>query len=298
MSEKVERALSGAPANLRGPDQVRLDPACQRPVFAQLRTRDDWERAKLQLVLDKLAEGTKKSYGVGWRWWALFCRARGASPLREVGPNNRREEEDLQMEFVIHAAVNGHKKVGTIRQYLSAVRSQHLALGYPDPTAGAGRLWMAIDGLTRRHGAPKRKKPVTPAMLRWVKGSLQPWKSHDDAAVYCAVLMAFFFLLRASEYVVNDQSEFPPGRGLRGSDLRPRCKGEPVDTFALADEVAIRIRGSKTDQYNRGEWRNHFRVAGEESEEKLCVLQALTWYERWARDRCRGLQAEDPFFRA
>ena len=113
------------------------------------------------------------------------------------------------MEFVIHAAVNGHKKVGTIRRYLSAVRAQHLVLGYPDPTAGAARLWMAMDRLTRRHVAPKRKKPATPGMLRWAKQHLCSHESRDGAALYCAVTVAFF-LLRASEYVVHDQAGFPP----------------------------------------------------------------------------------------
>ena len=77
ISEKVEQALHRPPANLRGPEQVKQDLACRTSAFAALRTQEDWERAKLQLVLDKLAEGTKKSYGVGWRWWELFCKAPG-----------------------------------------------------------------------------------------------------------------------------------------------------------------------------------------------------------------------------
>jgi len=70
------------------------------------------------------------------------------------------------LDFVVHLAFHGLKAVGTIKQHLSAIRAQHLALGYPDPTKPMGRLWMAIDGLKRRQGGPARKRPVTPKMLR------------------------------------------------------------------------------------------------------------------------------------
>ena len=38
------------------------------------------------------------------------------------------------LDFVLHLAEHGEKAVGTIKQYLSAIRSQHLVVGFPDPT--------------------------------------------------------------------------------------------------------------------------------------------------------------------
>ena len=80
-----------------------------------------------------------------------------------------------------------------------------------------------------------------------------------------------------------------------GCDLQPQAAGEPIKSFKDAEEVSARIRGSKTDQYNSGEYRNHFKVDSTEKD-RLCVLEALALYERWAGDRCRVCQAEDPFF--
>ena len=157
------------------------------PVTATaLDSKEKWDRAKLQLVLDKLADGTKKTYSIGWRWWALFCRVRNTPPLRRVSERCLQEEEELFLEFVVHLATHSSKAVGTIKQYLSAIRAQHLALGYPEPTGAMGRLWMAIDGLKRRQGGPARKKPVTPRMLRWIGKGMKPKASHEDAMLWAA----------------------------------------------------------------------------------------------------------------
>eukprot|EP00959_Pyramimonas_sp_CCMP1952_P471598 9498667-Pyramimonas_sp.AAC.1 len=162
-----------------------------------------------------------------------------------------------------------------------------------DLTAGAGRLWMAIDGLRRRDGDPKRKKPVTPRMMRWIRRKLQPEKSREGAALWAAVAAGYFFLLRASEYVSGDQNGYTSGKGLRGADVTPKAGGEPTRTWTEANEVVIKIRASKTDQYNRGEWRNHFRIEAArdaDGDEHICVVEALTIYEGWARERFSGAQ--------
>ena len=56
----------------------------------------------------------------------------------------------------------------------------------------------------------------------------------------------------------------------------PRHNGQRVATFAEADEVVCTIRGSKTDQLNRGEVRNHFRTSNPE----FCVVEACAEVER------------------
>ena len=108
----------------RGPAAVVAAVGTAEPRVSELDSRAAWEQAKLQLVLDKLADGTKKTYSVGWRWWALFCRARGEEPLRTVTDANLREEESLMLDFVLHLAIHGHKAVGTIKQHLNAIRTQ------------------------------------------------------------------------------------------------------------------------------------------------------------------------------
>ena len=78
-------------------------------------------------------------------------------------------------------------------------------------------------------------------------------------------------------------------------DIQAKLKGEAVTSFATADEVTLCIRGSKTDQLNRGEWRNHFRVK-DKGEFKLCIVEALEMYERWVPERFRGAERHDRLF--
>ena len=86
---------------------------------------------------------------------------------------------------------------------------------------------------------------------------------------------------------------------MRGADVTPKAAGEPTRTWTEANEVVIKIRASKTDQYNRGEWRNHFRIEGTQGgaeDEHICVVEALTLYEGWARERFSGARMYDPLF--
>ena len=81
--------------------------------------------------------------------------------------------------------------------------------------------------------------------------------------------------------------------------MTPKSGGNPTRSWAEANEVVIKIRASKTDQYNRGEWRNHFRVAEAAvgtGDARLCVVEALEIYEGWARERFSGARMYDPLF--
>jgi len=48
-----------------------------------------------------------------------------------------------------------------------------------------------------------------------------------------------------------------------------------LSNFREADEVRLEIQGSKTDIYNKGEFRNHFLSTVEKDGELLCVVDAV-----------------------
>ena len=129
-----------------------------------------------------------------------------------------------------------------------------------------------------------RRHPVTPQMLCWIRTGLRPEASLDGATLWVALLLGFFFHLRASEYLAPEAGEIAV-KGVRGADVMPRLQGSPISSFALADEVVLTIRGGKTDQLNEGNVKNHFRAAG-----MLCVIEALQRLqvrapERWQTER-------------
>ena len=107
-------------------------------------------------------------------------------------------------------------------------------------------------------------------------------------------LLGLFFLLRSSEYLVETHTDLNK-RGLRGSDIEARSGGLPCASFAQADEVVLTIRGSKTDQLNRGQTRNHFCLAAGAVDCELCVVQALADLELLAPDRLgNGRRRNEP----
>ena len=60
-----------------------------------------------------------------------------------------------------------------------------------------------------------RRHPVTPQMLRWIRTGLRPETSLDGATLWVALLLGFFFLLLASEYLHRKQErERPKGSGV------------------------------------------------------------------------------------
>jgi len=73
------------PAHLQGPAGARARYGLHPPV-ARFATRQALEQEKVRLVLGKLAEGTRRAYPTGWRWWSLVLRcARDLTSPHGVG---------------------------------------------------------------------------------------------------------------------------------------------------------------------------------------------------------------------
>jgi hypothetical protein len=251
-----------------------------------LQGRDELEEEKTRVILARMAESTQRTYHNQWRWWELFCKRRGIDPIRIVNEQQRDQEENLFLDFVVHCAANVPRSAPTIKTRLSAIRAHHATLGLPDPLAGMRRVDLLLQGYARLRGAPQRRHPVTPRMLRWIRTGLRVENNLNDAVLWAALLLGFFFLLRASEYLAPEV-ETSSAKGIRGSDLVARSGGTPVESYANADEVVLTIRGSKTDLLNEGHRRNHFRVDGE-----LCVVEALEHLQRLAPERSTTAKEE------
>ena len=53
-----------------------------------------------------------------------------------------------------------------------------------------------------------------------------------------------------------------------------------------ANEVAIFIQGSKTDIFNRREYRNHFENIPVDDSTRCCVVEAVKFYVKHFPDKC------------
>ena len=248
---------------LGGPKTAKsLYPKGRMMRFANVQGHEEWDQEGWALLLDRYSKSTMAVYRFQYRWWQLFCRRRGIDPVRYVTHYDR-QEEDLFLEYMVHCSVNEQKAPGTVKIRMAAIRSVHLSMGLPDPTAHLPRIPLAMAGIKRRWGTKVRRKPVTPEMLQWIGHTVEYGKSKEGSLMFAAVCFGYFFLLRASEYLCVGYNQ--PEKGLRGQDVALKVDGElcTLQNLREADEVILTIRSSKTDIYNRGEIRNHFRAEGE-----------------------------------
>ena len=95
-----------------------------------------------------------------------------------------------------------------------------------------------------------------------------------NKAVWAGMLLGFGLLLRASEYLAHQASgEFEEGKAIRWEDVTFRRSEQPIDFTSAQgpDELVVRFRSSKTDQFKAGCLRNVFATGLPD----LCPVTAL-----------------------
>ena len=255
----------------------------------------EWlEEQKLEAMLQRLAEGTRLGYESGWRQWTSFRRLQNKGPVLESRDRaERTTDEDALITFSVYLARVLGRTEGTIRQKLFAIRYAHLVMGYADPLLHRAKLWVTLAGLHRWQGPRGRKKPITTKMLLWLQQhiSTSSYSKGGQATLWFGLMLGFFFMLRASEYLLQERS-WSEGRVLRGDDISLRHQNKEIADVTKASELVIHIRGSKTDQYNVGTTRNQFATGV-----SLCPVRAYAEIFRQRPHRLRGSEAHLPVMR-
>ena len=213
------------------------------------------EEAVGRYTASALAPATWRAYAAGQRRFRVFCDATN-TPLLPA------QEET----FCLWAAALADEglQYQTIRGYLAAVRNLHITSGFPDPfVPKLLRLDLVLRGIQRERAktlTPDSRQPITPAILRQIRGVWSHRSADFDyAMLWAAVCTGFFGCLRP--------------------DLL-------VDSAAKPSWVRLKIKSSKTDQLAVGA-----DVFLDRTADDLCPVGALLAYV--AR---RGV-AEGPLFR-
>ena len=251
------------------------------PIVGGADFSDIREEQILHFIASKIGSGTQGAYASGWRLWTWFMRARKKDPFLK-GRNEAQVslDEDKLLDFIVHLVQLFHRTEGTIKSKLMAIRFHHLSNGLPDPLDGKERVWLALGGIKRLQGRASRRLPITVSMLRWAEERYTRGDS-DGLVLFVAAVTAWFFLLRMGEYTTNDKAGWRCDRVVTGRDVTPRREGKEVQQFRDADEIVLYIKGSKTDQFNVGCIRNHYRTGDE-----ICPVVAMErlqkrFPERW-----------------
>ena len=100
--------------------------------------------------------------------------------------------------------------------------------------------------------------------------------------------------MRGGEWLCHDGRGYDTAKVVLGAGVAAFHKDKRVDAFGQADELALELRASKTDQYNTGTWRNHFRTRNS----PVCPLQAMAALQRAHPERFgAGSESLKPLFR-
>ena len=133
----------------------------------------------------------------------------------------------------------------SIPVYLSAIRTLHIAHGYPNPLNDTLQLRQTVRGINRLHGiTAKQKLAITVELLGDMKQFIS-LSSHDDYVKWSAMVTAHFCLLRCGEFTILHPKDFHPDWHLTLADVQFRTS--PYGT----EFIGLRLKTSKTDQFRR-----------------------------------------------
>ncbi|RLN94321.1 hypothetical protein BBJ28_00025157 [Nothophytophthora sp. Chile5] len=161
-----------------------------------------------------------------------------------------------------------------IRELMSAVFAAVHSAGY-DPGVNASHA-ILLRGILRFTNPVTKQHPVDPAFLRLIQLSLDLRRPRDQL-LWGGLLLAYFFLLRRSEYLFigrkHHQYVLRLGsivfQDVTGKNTLPR----------RATIVGIRLTGAKNNQFGREEARYHHRSG----DKILCPVKAARWILKGAQ---------------
>lgn len=156
-------------------------------------------------------------------------------------------------DYVAHSYLVDGVASGTIKNRLSGIRWHHLHdVGV---TLAEHRLCAATQySVAKLCSPPKPREGLFLPIIMAGHGAAAA-AGGDALAVWRGIALAFYLLLRASEFWAYDSDGLVhPDFCVRVGDILFRRRGQPIAAAACrgADEARVIIRGSKTDQLRVG----------------------------------------------
>ena len=238
----------------------RSEAAAARPDIVEL-------CAKLSTCV--LADSTQTVYAAGGqKRYFEFCLESGVTePFPVVEPT--------MVLFVVWLTTLFTKrrtrlKPATLAQYVSHVYELHLSLGFSENFKEFFVLRRIMKAIKRSRGVGKKRERarITLEFLRGLRRILD-LETFDGALIWCAVLTAFFKLLRAGELAA-------PAEDYRGPSLLRLCNAHLAE-WKQHTFLVIRLVVSKTDPFRVGRT-----IVTPSRDDELCPVWA---FSNWLKHR-------------
>ena len=187
-----------------------------------------------------LANSTLRNYRSAYRQYKLFCK--------EHIFNYFPVTEHIMVLFCTYLATRKRSPISckSIKGYLSAIRYKAIMKGFPVSFHGMDRLYYVLRGIKRHQSNKLQRPPRSPItnihLIELYNFILTlPISRHDKKLYWSACTLAFFGLLRVSEYTCPKVKSFDPNYNLLLEDVN----------FINA-AMSIFIKASKTDHFRQG----------------------------------------------
>ena len=230
-----------------------------------------------RLMGGMVSETTKRAYFGLFKKWTAHRGALRKSPYLSKEPENADDNESEAIAYVVLNLGPLERDVGTVQNHLKAIGYHHKLQYGENPLKTMTRLQYLMEGARREKGPAKRKRPVTPEDINQVY-SATDWNNPDSVTLWCSISIAWFFMLRMSEYVDKGPADRYGKYGrhpLRMNEIEPLSGGKRTLWSSEVDEISIYISGSKTDWLNQGTVRSHNRIPANEPNAHLCPVRSL-----------------------
>ena len=186
-----------------------------------------------------VANSTNRNYRSCFRQYRRFCKQHSFDYFPVL-------EHILVLFCTFLATKENAISFKSIKSYLSAVRYKAILKGFSTSFHGMDRLYYVLRGIKRHqgnlHGRPPRS-PITTHHLTILHGFINalPIGNHDKALYWSACTLAFFGLLRISEYSCPKIKEYHTKFQLLLHDVRFH-----------SNTISLYIKASKCDPFRQG----------------------------------------------
>jgi hypothetical protein len=217
-----------------------------------------------------LADSTSRKYSTHWKQWYRFARLMQWS--RWLHGSSRQISRRLGY-FAIYLWRFGWNSSGRGNQYATIKLKLASVAWYHRRYGGAAIIYspslqILLAGIKRLSDPVRKKQPITPAFLRQLRRTLDI-RQPRQRLLWGTVLIAYFFLLRRSEYLrCGSKRSFYCVK--LANVFFTDARGSKVHA-AIATSVTMGLEGAKNDQYGRGSWRTMHRSG----DSQLCPVLGL-----------------------
>jgi len=191
-----------------------------------------------QLHLHALAPNTIRLYNTALNSYNLFCHQVNQSPFPVY---------EYLLELYV-TSLSNRIAYATIKIYLSGIQYHSRIRGSTVNISSMSRLYYALRGIRRLQGSQRRlpqRLPITITHLHSIFNYINMFRycQHDKLMLKSAVTLAFYALLRCSEYTSPTAQFYDESFTLMYKDIRIN----PARNIAY-----VTIKASKTDPFRSG----------------------------------------------